>query len=446
MTVSPSTLRPAPDGGYHFQTYDSGRYPFQQFDYVEQEWIASGVENGHRYETTVLLRMPGDPARFSGVVLVEPLHFHGITPMSLYVSTWLMRSGHGWAMVTSQRTTIVDHVQPSNPERYASLEIEGPGGLVSQSDLDFTDDEGMAAFWRNVKASNRASSTILAQVGAALRDGAPFDGRPLRHLLLMGHSQTGSVVTYYLQEAHASERMPDGRSVYDGYAPTGFPAGALGPCEVPIVQIMSDGDVSNPAGTFITTHPGRQYRRDDADAPTDKFRLYELAGVPHMGTRYPPFDGVDLWRATNPNFYIADDTRMNTLPHNELFCACMEHLVRWVVDGVTPPRAERITTGSDGAFVLDGDGNTLGGVRCGQMYVPRARYLPNLPNPDGTLSINTVGTEEAFDATTMARLYGTAEVYRVRFEARLAELIAAGWLLAEDAEAMRQDLARLPEF
>ena len=105
MTVTPSTLRPLPivEGTRYFTPYASFRFPIEDFDYVEEEWIASGVENGNTYETTVLVRRPRDRSRFSGTVLVEPLHAHGIAPMSLYCSTYVMRSGHGWAMVTSQR-------------------------------------------------------------------------------------------------------------------------------------------------------------------------------------------------------------------------------------------------------------------------------------------------------------------------------------------------------
>ena len=227
MTVTPSTLRPLPivEGTRYFTPYASFRFPIEDFDYVEEEWLASGVENGNTYETTVLVRRPRDRSKFSGTVLVEPLHAHGIAPMSLYCSTYVMRSGHGWAMVTSQRSTIHDHVRNANPERYESLHIDGPGDGAPPTDFSGTD--AMAGFWTRVKEINRASSTVLAQVGAALRDGAPFDGAAVEHLILMGHSQTGSVVTYYIREAHEAERLADGRPVYDGYAPTGFPRRAV---------------------------------------------------------------------------------------------------------------------------------------------------------------------------------------------------------------------------
>jgi hypothetical protein len=75
------------------------------------------------------------------------------------------------------------------------------------------------------------------------------------------------------------------------------------------------------------------------------------------------------------------------------------------------------------------------------MDVPRARYSPNVRDADGRLSRSTVGTEEPFSASKLRDLYGDTATFRQRFEARLAELTAEGWLLAEDTHYMRDDVA-----
>lgn len=445
MPVEPSTLRPGPseDGSSPFSPYASFRFPIEDFGYEEEEWIASGAEPGGSYLTTVLVRLPRERARFSGTVVVEPLHYSGITPISLYSSTYVMRSGHGWAMVVAQRTTLDDHVRPHDPGRYADLHIDGPEGSRAAA---ATPEGDLQAFWDEMERWNRASSPILAQAGAAIADSAgPFEGLDVRHVLLAGHSQTGSVVTRYLEEAHAAERRADGSSVYDGYFPSGFPFAPLPPCEVPVVQVVSDGDVSDPGGTFLKV-PGRPYRREDADEPGDRYRLYELAGVPHMGTRYPPFDDTELWRRMESKAALTEHSVMSSLPHNELFNVTLDHLVRWVDGATPPPRAPRIETGPDDRFLLDEHGNTLGGVRCVQMDVPRARYFPNVPLPDGRLTTSTVGTEVPFPPEELEELYGDVETYRRRYETRLQELVAEGWVLADDVDAMREDLARVPRF
>src|SRR5262249_40423330 len=152
-----------------------------------------------------------------GTVIVEPLHFSGIAPISLYSSTYMMRSGHAWVMIASQRTTLEEHVRRHDADRYADLHIEGPEFPVDAQPGRSADGE-WRRFWDEMERANRASSEILAQVGAAIADGGgPFEELDVGRLLLAGHSQTGSVVIRYLREAHASQRCADGSSVYAGY-------------------------------------------------------------------------------------------------------------------------------------------------------------------------------------------------------------------------------------
>ena len=441
MTVEPSKLRPSSDDqSKRFEPYASFRFPIEDFGYAGEEWICEGTEAGGSYATTVLVRLPRDRSRFSGTVIVEPLHFSGIAPISLYSSTYMMRSGHAWVMVASQRTTLEEHVKPHNADRYADLHIEGPE-FPADAQPGQSADGDSRRFWDEMERANRASSEILAQAGAAIGECAgPFEGLDVGRVILAGHSQTGSVVIRYLREAHVPQRRTDGSSVFAGYFPAGFPFEAFAACEVPVVQVISDGDVSDPSGTFIQM-AGRPYRRDDSDDPSDRFRLYELAGVPHMGTRYPPFNDVELWREMDREHYT-DDSVMNSLPHNELFNVALHHLVEWAGAGTPPPRAPRLELGADGFFLSDEHGNNRGGVRCAQMDVPRARYFPNVPNTDGTLSHSTVGTEESFSATQLRGLYGSAATYRERFEHRLEELVNDGWLLGDDRDSMLDDLAK----
>ncbi len=410
--------------------------------------MASGVENGRAYATTVCVRRPRDVARFSGSVIAEPLHVHGIAPIWIYTAPYILRSGHAWVEITAQKTTLDMHVKPSNPARYDDLHIEGPDSSDFDLDPRLGDPATAGDFWSELIRRNRASSQILAQVGAALRaPHGPFAGWDVRNVLLTGHSQTGSVTSYYIDEAHDEERLDDGASVYDGYFPSGFPYDAFHDVDVPIVQVMSDGDVALPDYSFRPGYGGRKYRRDDSDEPGDRFRLYELAGVPHMGTRQAPFDDISLWQSQHGEDAaregVALGPRMNSLPHFELFAMCLDHLVQWVANGTVPPRAERLEVGPDGFFAKDEHGNTRGGVRCVQLDVPHSTYHANPTKPDGTPSYITVGTEESFDAEQLGALYGDKPHYLEQFDRRLDELIGAGWLLSDDADEMRREATQV---
>jgi hypothetical protein len=137
---------------------------------------------------------------------------------------------------------------------------------------------------------------------------------------------------------------------------------------------------------------------------------------------------------------VPKDASMNSLPHGELFSVGMHHLLRWVADGVTPPRAERIEVGADGLFAKDEVGNTRGGVRCAEMDVPRLRYQSN-PGVDenGVPAFGVVGIEEPLPKETLQRMYRDHADYTERFNRRVDELIDEGWLLAEDADELRNE-------
>jgi hypothetical protein len=442
MSAEPAVLsEPPARDAEPFVPPGAYRGRLEDFGYVEEEWFATGEEGGRPYATRVLVRRPGDPNRFSGTVVAEPLHALGATPIWLYTSAHLMRSGHGWAEIASQKSALDTHVRPYDEQRYARLHIEadpGPAEATQRpagSALPLGDPARMAAYMAEMRRLNRASSAILAQVGAALRGpGGPFAACEIGHVILAGHSQTGGVVTDYIRQAHGTARRAGGSPVYDGYFPTGAPREPFAACEVPILQVLSEGDIADP---HRAGREGRAYRRPDGDEAGDRFRLYELAGVAHMGTRHAPYDDPRMWQQAPTAGRVALDQVMNSLPHNELFSMALHHLVRWVAAGVTPPRAERIAVATDGWLAADAHGNCLGGVRCAQLDVPRATYLANPRNPDGTPGFGVVGSERPLPAGELRRLYRDHRDYVERFGRRLDELIDEGWFLHEDAAAER---------
>lgn len=426
--AAPRTPAPyVPPGEYRVDPAD--------YDYVEEEWFASGTDDdGRPYTTQVYVRRPRDRARFSGVVLVEPLHPMSVTPMYQYCSPYVMRSGHGWACVTSLQMTLDNHVKAADAEYYAALDIPGAEDAAPIPPAD------MAGALHFI-ATNQVSHAILAQCGVALRTSGPFADGDVRTMLLIGHSATGAVVTEFARAGHDRYRLDDGSPVYDGFFPAGHPVEAWGPCDVPVVQVISDGDM--PDGETPRRPPveGRQYRRPDGDDPDDRFRLYEVAGIAHMGTRYPPFDDPEMWQMTQTlGIPIAANSRPSSLPHHELLNVCLDHLVHWAANDTTPPRAARLELDDEGRFFAKDElGNTRGGVRCVQLDVPRATYFSAPVYENGKEGLGVVGTEVAFDEAKLRELYGDRATYVAQFDARLDELIRQGWFLADDADGMRQE-------
>ena len=446
MTVDPAklTLPLSAAEASRFVPTGSYRGNLDEFDYVEEEWFASGVVDGRRYTTQLTVRRPRDPANFSGTLLVEPVHAASAAPMWIYTSLYQMRSGHAWAAVCSQKTVLEGFVRPTNPDRYSELAIWSDAAASATESPPIALPRDPAGIQERIEQMNRInvlSSPILAQVGAAISVSSgpgPFADAAIGNAILMGHSQTGWVVTNYVLRAHDTQRLGDGSPVYSGYFPSGAPSVRFGPRDVPLLQVLSEGDIADPHRGPMRVD--RSYRRDDSDDPGDRYRLYELSGAGHMGTRYPPYSENETWQIdpTGTAGSVPRDATMNSLPHGELFAMGLDHLVQWVVDGVAPPRSARIETGSDELFLKDDYGNSRGGVRCAQMDVPCKHYTPNPgTNDDGTPAFGVVGIEEPLPSATLKELYADHADYVKRFGHRLDELIGQGWLLPADADAMR---------
>jgi hypothetical protein len=181
-------------------------------------------------------------------------------------------------------------------------------------------------------------------------------------------------------------------------------------------------------------------RRQDSDEPGKQYRLYEVAGIGHVDSR----DNVRL--IPNPC------TRpLSTFPLQAYMSVGLHHLLRWVDEGVAPPRAERIlldrNMANDGsAMLLDEHGNAVGGIRNPYVDVPTAKYTavntaaePLIANPSAYVKANGLqgaqimcrlsAYQEPFAAAKLRELYGSKDDYVREFEARLAELERAGWSL-----------------
>jgi tellurite resistance-related uncharacterized protein len=186
MSVTPATLTRAPsdDGSSHYVPYGFDRATLDDFDYVEEEWFASGEEDGHPYETTVLVRRPRNVGRFSGTVLAEPVHLHGIAPIWMYAHPYVMRSGHGWVAIASQRAehlgTDLDCPLCDRAELPEGLDLARTAGPFDQATLP-------AALQRDHRVADRTWAVLRVLDGEVdvEMDTIP----PIRRRLVAGDEQ-----------------------------------------------------------------------------------------------------------------------------------------------------------------------------------------------------------------------------------------------------------------
>ena len=263
---------------------------FAHFGYEAHEYFVTGTAAGQPYKTRIVIRKPSDDSRFSGLVLAESMHPSGNAWMFHFTHRYTMSEGHiGVEIVTSGLPQLVNH----NAARYRDLAI-----------------------------ANEQVNEVIAQVGAALksRDRAnPLGRLPLRKMVLGGTSASAAVLVRYLP-AHLVYRLPDMAPIYDGFLPTST-AAEIDKTDVPMIEVPTMTEVARGASVL----------RQDGDAPGDRFRVYEVAGIGHLDVR-----DVDAFRP-NPCAHP-----ISLHPIGTGFSVALHYLLQWVDRGIAPPYAPRI--------------------------------------------------------------------------------------------------------
>ena len=399
------------------------------FGYVEEEYFVSGSVDGKPFKTSLLVRKPKDPKKFSGLVAVETIHSAGAIPFWGMRNVWLP-AGHGWAAVASQRTALESHVRKSNPSRYASLQIpevapaSGPFNPMSGGPQDLV------------------SQAIMTQVGALLKSNAengPFAGLEVKYLLMGGSSQTGGTTLRYIQDSHAKARLPNGKAIYDGYSPTlAFTDKPLSGGDAPVIHSVGEGDLM-----FFGASGRPMLMREDSDAPNDRYRHYQIAGAAHVVTRGVTDPTVVFSTLTDA---LKPGEQLSQFPMAPMYENAVRHLVDWVTKGTVPPSSARIEM-LNGSIVRDEHGNAKGGIRSPYVDAPTVRYIASAPTDSRNMMRGLIGLQQPFSAEKLRSLYGTRDRYLERFAQGIDAMVADQWITATDGEKLKAEEAKLaPAF
>lgn len=378
----------------------------QRYKYEAKEYFISGTAAGQPYKTRLVVRKPSSNGRFSGLVMVEPMHPSGSAHMFEFTSIYAMNSGHAAVEVLiGGMPLVVD----SNKERYKDLSV-----------------------------SQIQTNEILAQVGSLVKSKAtgPFAGLRVRKIILAGTSATAGTLIQYLP-AHAVYRTPDMQRIYDGFMPTSN-GSVIRAVDVPVIQVPTMLEVRSPN---VTTRP-------DGDTPGDQYRAYEFPGMGHVDSR----DNNRL--QPNPCKYP-----LSTFPMQAYMSVALNHLYRWVDKGILPPKADRILKDANG-MVLDEKGNPKGGVRNTYVDVPTAKYavpneaaVPLITNPSAYVAkggeqaamqmCGLAAYQTSFSKAQLKNLYDSKRSYQKEVEERLTELEKAGWSLPVYREMILEDAGKV---
>jgi hypothetical protein len=430
---------------------------FKRADYVQEEYLLTGTGNiyaegaqggpisvaksGVPYTTRMVIVRPRNPAKFNGIVHLAFQH------PSLAGTQWgrldslVLRSGAAYAVVI-------------NGGDAPSRKLGKPGWPVSAPLLPrWYDAARYKAF--DVPEDDGIRWDIMGQSASLLHDpGAtgPLAGLNVHHVYLSGWSFLGSTIRSWINFGfHDRYRRKDGSPVIDGYL-IGISAGSveaghvplnstgpavdhrrdlLRPIDAPVIELTSAMEA------ITNVFP----QAPDSDAIKGGHRIYELGGVSHTDTgisgQVRPAS-VQLLARHHPAIDVppvcsVEDT---DVPMRDVAQAALVGIDRWVNTGKAPPRATRMQVASDGKdYVRDAFGNPLGGVRVAQLDVPLVTYgEPPAAACGGVVPRRNLKRLPVAPALLAKTYPGGRADYLAKFDARLAQVQAQGWLLPADAQ------------
>ncbi len=391
--------------------------------WTETEHVASGVATSTSgreaaYAVRVLVRRP-PTEQASGTLCAEWLNVSSgaeAAPDWTYLAEELLRSGHAWAGISAQYVGVVGGqasvaVGDAGTQRSPGLVGADPeryGGLAHPGD----------AWCHDVY--EQVARAVAGLVGADL-------------VLAVGESQSACLLSRHLVSVHGP------RSPFGGYL-VHSRAGALPPVEpsgvqhtmaevlaqppsplpddqVPTLVVQTETDVLG----RMRSLPARQ-----PDGPL--LRTWEVAGTAHADTFQ-----IDAFEEL-----LGCPTPVNRGQQVYVLRAGLRALERWARGGEAPPAGELLqVSGRAGeeAYVVDSLGNTLGGVRTPVVDAAVQRLSGAAPE-GASLICQLFGSTTPVPDELLAQRWPTRAGYLAAYEAATDAVIAAGFALAEDRQAL----------
>ena len=388
------------------------------------------------YKTRLLIYRPTDPARFNGTVIVEWINVSAgadTAPDWLQGHTELIRDGFVWVGVSAQ---IVG--------------VEGGPALVGVISLPLVKADP-ARYGSLVHPGDSFSYDIFSQAGQAIRHPVgvqnPLGDLHIERVIAAGESQSAFRMVTYINAVHPLAEIYDGFFVHSrgalGAALSEAPQPAIPvdntalirtDIDVPVLIFETETDL-----TFLGYFPIQQ-------ADSERVHLWEVAGTSHADAYQSGLGFNDVGDSPDSAKLVLTNglgcaTPINDGPQHFVVNAALAALDRWVRDGTVPPTAPHLeaTAGPPIAITRDDNGNALGGVRTPQVDVPIAAFTGEQPN--ATVLCTLFGTTTPFDATMLAALYPTHDAYVSAFDAATDRAVEGGFVLAPDADLMKQAAA-----
>lgn len=404
-------------GGVHGFPGNSSTYPLSGagYDYTENEYFFSGtatdLSNGMtaNYITRMLVRVPRDPAKFNGIMLVD---WPNVTDQEDFEFTWwapahtyLMQQGYGYAMISAQQVGV-NHLKVWDPERYALL--IHPGDSYAQD-----------IFAQGIKALRDPQDNGTSPQYPTVVD--PTGGLHVQYVVAGGVSQSAGELATFINNGY-------NRDMVDAY------------------NIERDlGSTYNDFSTFIFSMDEETSFTGTPAAPrqpdNSHFRVWEEAGAAHEPISWWSYRLATQQKQGEVPPGVPDPVNttcsVNRAPINYSDDAMLYWTRAYLTTGAEPPSAPRIvrTSSTDYTPVRDADGLAEGGLRHSFVQVP--------------VALNTSqgcpfwGTYTPWSAAKIQSRYPTHCDYVDKVAAWDNYEVGLGWLLPDDSQT---DVAAAQQF
>ena len=414
------------------------------YGYNEEEFFASGTATAFHatsdpsdgrwkiapnstaaYRTRLLVRLPTDPKRFNGTVVVEWLNVSSgeSSPDWDYLNPMLTRDGYGYVGVSAQ-----------------ALGVEGGTGITSTSGSHGLIQQEPSRYGSLHHPGDEYALDIFAQVGRALRlDKSPdvFAGLQPRHIVAVGESQSAFYLTTFADAIQPLTQTFDGNFIHSRGG-TGAPlsgasitSSSPGPASLRIRT-----DLTVPVFMFETETDMTKLGFAPAQQPdTSRIRTWEVAGTSHADS-YIVGSYASVLGCTN---------EINMGPQHPVVQAAFRAFANWVTAGKAPPSPRPMVLSSTNPVTLakDANGNVKGGVRTPAVDVPSS-VLSGVAPPGASVLCSLFGITTPFTSAQMAQLYGDKATYVSRYEKSLDQAISGGYILPQDRAGLVAQAEHVP--
>ncbi len=456
---------------------------FSECGYMEDEYFMHGSANVYSendkgleviykdapYTTRILIRRPEAIEKFSGNVIIEILNATAMMDIDrMWVNSWkyFTRNGDIYVGITS-KGHVVDSLLKFDKERYQSIcwnnplpDRQIPDALAS-GPFPFLPQYESGLFWDML--------TDLAKLLRMKSDFNPIAKYGVNYLYLTGWSQSGSYLVRYLKSFSYLPENCKEHPLFDGYLAAGCgadiaPMNAYEPIKSDFFRAkgIPKGSVMGAKEPYININTESENRHTnwygDFDQPDYKFRSYPIPGSSHdsyynLIEYYNKQKGKE--RLVRFTFDGVDGEPLN-YPYEFIFNAAFRNLYAWVRYGVSAPHAEKIKTEVVdrehaeplGAYIrncTDAFGNAIGGIRTPAIDYPVGRYESFSKTKDGRIN-PMFGKVNPFPPEVLKGIYGDIDNYRRLVSKRTDEIIAEGFILAEDREECIEEVVKLAKM